>query len=168
MSPVEMRRRRGFTLIEVMTSALVLGVGVMAAVKVYSAGTKGRARVAQRTMAERAVERRLDSLEAKGAQRLPVCTGDKSCVDTAGELTPMKSSAGAYPCTQLMDRSSLKNREASTADGKMRMDTRTWAHTDSEQDTTSQMVKVSVCWRDTEGRVHEVHGTRLVMPRRGR
>lgn len=166
MPKLEMGRRRGFTLVEVMTSSLVLGVGVMAAVKVYSTGTRGRAQSARRTMAERVVERRLDALDARGSERLPQCSGDKSCLDAAGELTPVKSSSGNYPCTQLMSRPSLKNRESSETGGKMRMDTMVWSHVDSDQDTASRMVLVSVCWRDPQGRVHEVHGSRLIMPRR--
>lgn len=160
--------KRGFSLVEVMTSTVVLGIGVMAAVRVYGAGSAGRDQSKTRAEASKLVDQRLDALEAVGASNLPACTaGPKTCRNPAGEWTPKKSPVGRYPCSQVLSRPSLKNRQTSQAAGKMRLDTRVWAHGDGDQRQDSRLVKVSVCWKNRKGRVMQVTGTRLVLDRGG-
>lgn len=146
-----------------MTSTIVLGIGVMATVKVYGTSTAGREKSKARADVTKVVEQRLDALEALGASNLPVCEGAKTCRNEAGGWTPRKPPSGAYPCTQIMGRPSLKERRRTAAKGKFRVDTMIWAHSDADQRSASRLIKVSACWKDRRGRIQQVAATRMVM-----
>ena len=159
------RKNRGFSLIEVMTSAVIVSIGVMAAVKVYSAGAAGRALSYKKAMAMKLVDQRIDTLDTLGANHLPQCRGVRGCRDSSGDLVTPRADAGSYPCTQVLATPSVTNRHGKDDSGGLRIDTTVWQHPDSEQWTDAQMVMVSACWKDRFGRVQEYRAQRLVLVR---
>lgn len=146
-----------------MSASLILGIGVMATVKVYSSGAQGRLQNRRRDVAVRLVERRIESLDARGAERLPLCPGPSGCLDASRELRPPKPAAGRFPCTQVLSRDSLNERWTEQQDGILRIDTTVWAHPDPEQRSESRMVTVAACWRDARGRPKEFRMKKLVL-----
>lgn len=155
--------RRGYSIIDVLTSVTVLGIAVLALVSVVGAGSRGRLTSRQRAIALRLVEQRLDLLDARGAELLPACEGLEGCRDEEGGLRPALAPAGAYPCTQLMNEPSLSDPLREEADGKLRLDTIVFPHPDPDQRTVSRLVTVSACWYDARGEVREYRAHRLIL-----
>jgi hypothetical protein len=146
-----------------MAAATILGVGVLAAVGVYGAGARGRQEARFRDLARRLLERRLESLDARGAGRLPACAGPPGCRAPGGDARPEKPAAGAYPCSQLLRTPSLAARHRDEPGGVLRLDTTVRAHPDPDQRGAGRLVTVGVCWHDLRGRLKQVMGRRLVL-----
>lgn len=135
----------------------------MATARVYSSSAEGRALARRKIEAVHLAEQRLSTLAVQGVNALPACGTEMGCRDEAGELRPSKGSDGSYPCTQLIDGASLTDRFGSEGSGVLRVDTNVWTHADANQRSQSQMVRVSVCWRDIRGKVHQTEAQRLVL-----
>ncbi|MBX2813264.1 MAG: prepilin-type N-terminal cleavage/methylation domain-containing protein [Myxococcales bacterium] len=157
---------RGFSLIEVMTAAVVVSIGTMAAINVYTTGTKGRHMSRKKSAVVKLVSHRLDILDALGAEQLPDCSASvKSCRTASRDWAPEKVMDGQYPCTQWIHGTNLVDSQTSESDGKIRLDTSVWRHRDQTQRSESGMVMVSACWMDSMGRVLEFSDQRLVLDR---
>lgn len=147
-----------------MTASVVLGIGSLAAINVYTAGTRGRHMSRRKAAVVKLVSQRLDILNALGAGQLPNCSDAiKSCRTDLGELAPEKSPHNGYPCTQTVDETKLGDYQANDADGSIRLDTVVWQHPDETQRTESAMVMVSGCWLDSAGRVKAFSDQRMVL-----
>lgn len=159
------RRRRGFSMLEALTSSVILGVGVLAVSKVYVAGAKGRTNMDKRGAAVAAVRQRLETLTGLGAENLPACPPTRGCRGPAGGLRPVRPPAAGYPCTQVVREMSLTDRRASGRGSRLRLDTAVWRHRDARQRGAGLMVEVSACWFDDRREVKTYEARRLILDR---
>lgn len=151
-------RRRGFSLLEVMISAAVLGVGVLAGVRLFTTGVEGNAWTRSRSTATTMAIQRLEQLGTRGVDLLPAgCTGPVGCKAGQQELAP------PVPCTQQVDEMNV-DVSVSEPNGKYRVDTVVEPHPDGGRQLGARVVTVSVCWQDPDGSVHEAQLDRLFVP----
>jgi prepilin-type N-terminal cleavage/methylation domain-containing protein len=139
------RRRRGFTLIEVMISAALLGFGVLAGVRLFGSSTKGTAYVRDRAIATTLVVEQMERMGTQGMERLPSCPGLAGCRASTTLLAP------PVACSALIE-------------NKFRVDTVINEHPDKDRQRNARIATVSSCWTDVHGVVHEAQLERLFVP----
>jgi prepilin-type N-terminal cleavage/methylation domain-containing protein len=158
-----MKRRLalGFSLVEVMVSVGLLGIGVAAAIKLFdTAQNRTRYTRSRTTGAELALER-LEYLGTRDLSSVPACTGAAGCqASLTGYASPLGAS-GQYQCTQFVDGQSILDPYSSISTGPYRVDTVVQAHPNSNE-ANAQLITVSVCWTDDHGLVQQVQGRRLL------
>lgn len=160
------RTRRGFSLIEVMVSAVVLGIGVAALWAVYSSSARSLGHVRLRDLARRVVDQRLEILGGLSAAALPACGGPSGCRDPGGDMRPDRPSAAGYPCTQWVHQDEVSG--GAITSGPVRIDTVIEVPSAAEQSDQARVLEVSACWQDGTQRILTHVGRRLVLEEDGR
>ena len=159
-----MRRKnaRGFSLVEVMVASAILGVGVIAATKMFSSGVDGVSWTKNRSAATNIAIQRLEMLGTMGIDQLPACVGQVGCKAGFNSVAPVLANAGTYACTRMLD-DMIGDPDTANATGKYRVDTVVEAHPDVGRQAEARLVTVSVCWTDDTD-VHQVQLNRLFIP----
>lgn len=151
-------RRRGFSLLEVMIAAAILGIGVLAGVRLYTAGVEGSSWTRSRSIATNIAIQRLEQLGAQGVDLLPAgCSGPVGCKAT------QQTFASAVPCSRRVNGMN-SDVTVSVPNGKYRVDTVIEPHPDGARQPGARVVTVSVCWQDPDRTVHEAQLDRLFVP----
>jgi prepilin-type N-terminal cleavage/methylation domain-containing protein len=140
------RARLGFTLIEVMISSALLGLGVLAGVRLFTSSVSGTSYVQDRSVATTLAVQRLERLGTQGVSALPACPGaPRGCREDRTTFTTPPA------CT-------------SEIDFKYRLDTVITSHPDASRQNGARLVTVSVCWRDEQATIHQAQLDRLFVP----
>lgn len=155
--------RRGFSLIEVMVSSLVLGVAVLGLTSTYTSSQTGMVASRSRTTAAELARQRLELLATQDATQLPACAGPLTCQQD-GAMGPALAPSGAFRCTQYVDDMAVLDPADPAASGRYRVDTIVEEHPDALRQPDARLVTVNVCWLDRTGRVHEVQARRTIVP----
>lgn len=156
--------RRGLTLVEVMATAAVLGIGMMALTKTYTHAREGSRGSRLRTAAVRIAEQRLERLSTLPVERIAGCVGPTTgCRVNRDALAPVLGNVESYRCTQAVDEMGFIDPAASTT-GQFRVDTVVENHPDPRQQAGARVVYVSVCWTSLAGQVEQVQLQRMVVP----
>ncbi|MEM7675066.1 MAG: prepilin-type N-terminal cleavage/methylation domain-containing protein [Myxococcota bacterium] len=158
------RHQRGLTLIEVMLTAAVLGVGIVALVATYNRAQVGVRSSRFKMSALRIAQQRLEHLATMPIERLASCAGPiGGCRRDRAAMAPVLGNVGNYRCTQNVDGMGFHDPMA-TANGQFRIDTSVQPHPDPRQQAGAVVVTVSVCWTDQPGLVEQVQVQRMVVP----
>lgn len=165
MSAGRSSSRRGFTLIEVMITSVILGVGVMGLVGLYTSSARGVGGSRVHTTATQVALQRLEQI-AGSADALPACDGPIGCRASRSELAPPLggSRTGGFDCTQYTNGMG-ESAVAAAGTGRYRIDTVVEPHPSTSQDDEGRFVSVSVCWVGDGNVVEQVLAQRFVLPR---
>jgi prepilin-type N-terminal cleavage/methylation domain-containing protein len=168
------RLTRGMTLVETMVAAAVLSVGVMSLGNLFFFAEEGIAIGKKFASASELARQRVEWLAAQPVTQLPQCLTTSGCRQSRTAYAPMKSAAGAYECSELIDGMSTLTPDQTSASPaanqngtvvpQYRIDTIVEPHGDPSQQLGAQLVSVGVCWTDMDGQVHEVRAERLLVP----
>lgn len=185
------KRRRGFSLIEVMIATAVLGIAMAGLVKLHRASIRGMKTTTDMTIAEDIAEQVADEIAAQNSSTLPSniaapgvaspCNQPGTCKANGGGFTRNFAVNKPSPCTTWftptgtgrrgdgpgvgrMDAQVLYETEAAAiaAGANYRVDRVIVPHPGAGARST--VIDVFVCWRDEGQIVREVHTRRLVGP----
>jgi prepilin-type N-terminal cleavage/methylation domain-containing protein len=156
--------RRGFSLIEVAISSLVLGVAIAGLTSTYTSSEKGMQDSKARTSANELALQRLELLATQPVDQLPGCAGPAVCQNGFAFTAPA-AAAGTYQCTQYVDEADVVDpSQAGSDNNRFRVDTAVEDHPDALRQPGARVVTVSVCWADRSGRVSQVTARRSLVP----
>jgi prepilin-type N-terminal cleavage/methylation domain-containing protein len=172
-------RRRGFSLVEVMVSVGILGVGLLGIVNLHTSSIIGLSRGQHIAMAQEVAMQQTELLETEATiatgsleSVLPNCPASRStdpigCQLSTTEYAPIKQ------CTMFLSDPNIPDPsggfpsvlppgsgDAST----YRMDTVIAQHPDTLNHPGALMVTVSVCWSDDQQNVHQISTSRVLVP----
>jgi prepilin-type N-terminal cleavage/methylation domain-containing protein len=157
-----MNSRRGFSIVEVMLSMGLLGVGIAAAVRLFHEAQNRTAWTQQRTTGMALALERLEYLGTRDLSNIPVCTGAVGCRASSTTLQAALTSAGGYQCTQYTGGQSIVDPYTASPLGAYRIDTIVQPHPDVTREANAQLITVSVCWTDAKGLVQQAQARRLL------
>ncbi|MEL7368241.1 MAG: prepilin-type N-terminal cleavage/methylation domain-containing protein [Myxococcota bacterium] len=158
------RHQRGLTIVEVMLTAAVLGIGIVAVVATYNRTQVGVRSSRFKTSALRIAQQRLEYLATMPIGRLAACAGPVTgCQRDRSAMAPVLGNVGNYRCTQNVDGMGFHDPTA-LATGQYRIDTSVQPHPDPRQQAGAVVVTVSVCWTAQPGLVEQVQVQRMVVP----
>ncbi len=165
---------RGMTLIETLIASAVLSVGVMSLGNLFFFAEEGIAVGKKFASASELARQRVEWLAAQPMAQIPQCLNTQGCRLSRSAYASMKSAAGAYECSEMLDGMSTRTpdrpRGSPSAQAgrnivpQYRIDTIVQPHSDANQQIGAQIVSVGVCWTDMGGQVHEVRAERLLVP----
>jgi prepilin-type N-terminal cleavage/methylation domain-containing protein len=155
------RRALGFSLVEVMVSMGMLGIGVAAAIKLFDASQNRTQHTRSRSASAQLALERLEYLGTRDLSNLPACTGAVGCQAGPRTYTTPLSAQGQYQCTQYVDGQSIIDPYNVSSTGSYRIDTVVSAHPNPNE-ANARLVTVSVCWSDVRGNVEQVQERRLL------
>lgn len=184
-SPVRMRSgpgrsRRGFSLIEAMISAAVLGIALVGLVEMHTTSIRGTAKAEDvgrateiaRQLADRVASQPLDQMPGCGSAIVPLA--QTGCRGTPGPGRVLANAKPGLDCTRIVNEDAVTNAlsgdietltsvdptlPSGTSPGAFRVDTWLSAHPNGAAGTA--LVNVWVCWRDPSGAVQEVATQRV-------
>lgn len=156
-------RRAGFSLIEVMVSGVLLGLGVMVLAEMFGASSDGLSLGKGRSIGRQLALQRLESLSASGPDLLPACPPSDGCRADFSSLNAPLGAVDGFDCTQTVLESGFVAEQVDRPDGRYRVDVSVADPTDPNQIEGARLLRVSVCWLQ-DGRVEEVRVARLVVP----
>jgi hypothetical protein len=152
-----MIRRRGFSLVETLISTLLLGVGVIGLVDLYTSSSRGMGSSRHRETATQIAVARMERLTTMPLDELPSCSGVVGCrADSYTMMPELIPSAEAFECTQYVSDMGQHDPRTRGGDGGYRLDTIVAPHPSSGQNGDARVVSVSVCWTDGDGDVQQV------------
>jgi type IV pilus assembly protein PilV len=157
------RKSRGFSLIEVMMTSVILGVGVLGLVNMYTSSARGVGTSRHRETATQIALQRIERLTTSPTETLPACGGLVGCRATPAALAPELAPADQFECTQYV--SDMGSTEPTGGDdqGGYRLDTIVAPHPSSTQGSDARLISVSVCWTDASGLIQQVMMQRLAL-----
>lgn len=156
--------RAGFSLMEVMVSGLLLGLGVAALVKLYTHSSSGIRESRHRSVATQLALQRLESIAGLGVEQAPGCPASNGCMEDIGQLSPELAPVGGFDCTMKVRDSGFVEGQEDVDDGLFRVDVALVDHPDLNQMAGSQFLRVSVCWTEDGLRFQQVQLERLLVP----
>ncbi len=165
------RFRRGFSLMEAMVSASVLGIALAALVRAHASSIQGtsqaedlgRASEIARQIGDLVATQPMDQLPACGAVTDPVPVAPAGCRASLGPGTVMAASKGST-CTRLVNQDGLVDAstgllaDAASGTEQYRIDMIISQHPNGSTDLG--VLHVWVCWRDMTGNIHQTYTTR--------
>jgi prepilin-type N-terminal cleavage/methylation domain-containing protein len=158
-----MSARRGFSIVEVMLSVGLLGVGIAAAVRLFHEAQNRTSWTTQRTTGMQLALERLEYLGTRDLSNLPACTGPLACRASATTMqAALSPAASGYQCTQYTSGQTILDPYSATSLASYRIDTVVQPHPDVTRESNAQVVTVSVCWTDQSGQVQQAQGRRLL------
>ena len=143
-----MRSTRGFSLVEVMVAAMILGIGVMAGIRVFGSSIDGVTSGRSRSTAATIATQRLESLGTQGVDKLPSCTGAVGCMVSPSQMATQLPNG----CTEMISEGGL-----------YRVDTIVAPHPDTARQPGARIATISVCWTEDQT-VHQVQFNRIFVP----
>lgn len=157
---------RGFSLFEVMIGAALLGIGILAATKLFTVSAQGSNWTHSRTVAMELAAQQIEMLATKAVTNLPACDGEVGCkLDQWNMKDALGDDGSGYPCTQYVaEAQTVGDGVGSTEEARYRIDTVVEAHPDTERQDGAQIVTMSICWKDAKGYVHEAKARKIVTP----
>lgn len=156
-------RQAGFSVIEVMVSAVLLGLGVMVLAKTLGASSQGLSLGKDRSAARQLALQRLETLSSRGPELMPACPESPGCRASFSSLASPLPSVDGFECTQSVVEPGFVDEQVDTPQGVYRVDVSSRTPLDPEQMAGAVLVQVSVCWVE-DGRVEEVQAHRLLVP----
>ncbi len=163
-SVVARQHSRGFSLIEVMVTSVILGMGVIGVANLFTSSARGVGTSRMRETATQVALQRLERLATSPAAALPTCGGVVGCRATGEAMMPdLGTSPDLYECTQYVDDMGPSDPTARTTGGLAgyRLDTVVSPPPSLTQNDDARLISVSVCWTDTSGRIQQVLMQRL-------
>lgn len=157
------RSVRGLSLVEVLVSVGVLGVGVLGVLNLYATSDHATRSSRSDTTATQLAVERLERIAAQGIEALPACPEEVGCRASHSSLRPPRPGAQGMACTQETSEMGLADPEVGGV-GRFRVDTSVRPHPDATQQLGARIVTVSVCWTDDSGYVREVSAERMLVP----
>lgn len=170
------RARRGFSLIEAMVAAGVLGIALIGLVELHKSSIRGTAK-AQRVGEAAEVARQIaEQVAAQPFNQLPACapgTGTplpappNGCRATAGPSNAWAAPRPA-PCTYFVDSAAVQPvdptafPDAGAGQRRFRVDLAVSQHPDSGNYPDSALLTIWVCWTDQRGTIGEVSTSRMI------
>ena len=156
--------QQGLTLVEVLVTSAVLGVGMVALAHTYNRAQSGVRQSRLGTAAIRIAEQRLERLATLPVARLAGCAGPATgCRSNRTTFAPVLGNVGTYRCTQNVDGMGFHDPTALST-GLFRVDTSVSAHPDPRQQTGALVITVSVCWSPAPQQVEQIQLQRMVVP----
>jgi prepilin-type N-terminal cleavage/methylation domain-containing protein len=155
---------RGFSLIEVMISSLLFGLGVAALVQLFTSSSGGLRMSRNRAVATQLALQRLEQLAALDAGLVPQCAPSNGCQEDFSTLAEPQPAAGGFDCTMVVQDGGFAGEQAADPAGAFRVDVATDDHPDPNQIAGARLLRVSVCWSDNGSGINQVQLERLVVP----
>jgi prepilin-type N-terminal cleavage/methylation domain-containing protein len=162
------RGRRGFSLIEVMISAGVLGIGLAGVIQLHVSSVRGLASGRSISLAGEIASQRVEFIGGRDIDvaSLPTCprgaSGVVDCRANKGNFTATKT------CSTWLAESDVPTPAGleipSEPNVGYRRDLVIEAHPDTLNHNGSFLAIVSVCWRDSSGNVQQIQSQRLLIP----
>lgn len=156
------KKQAGFSLIETMVSGLIMGVGVMGAMSLYTTTADARQESRSMTMAKGIIEQRMEWLAATGYLDYEGCTGTVGCKANAYDMHPDLAPNGGLLCTQYTADDTLVTPDTNTPGAYFRVDTVIQMPTDTSRFPGVRDAIVSVCWTDENNIVHQMQLRRMI------
>lgn len=157
---------RGFTLVEVLISAVLLGIGVMALAELHASSIRGVKEGASITAATQIATQVMETLSAQAADDmvLPVCpnNGARGCRANDRDLEPPKACTSWLATAEVPDPNG-DSQTGATGEG-YRVDTVIEVHPSVADFPNAVLITTSVCWMDRTGGVHELQTQRVLSP----
>lgn len=157
-------KRRGFSMLEVLIGAAVLGIGVLSAVRIFMVTAEGSHWTRSRSDAMEMGMQRLELMSTQDTTQIPNCQGPVGCREDQTTMRPDLPPVGGFECTQYFGNTTIADPTQASDTGKYRVDTVVAPHPDAVRQPGAQMVVVSVCWMDGKGNVHEAQSRRIMTP----
>jgi len=165
MIAIMRKRRAGFSLVEVMVSGLLLGLGVAALVRLYTHSAEGIRVSRHRTVATQLAQQRLESLAGLGVDQAPGCPASDGCLQDITGLAAEQPPVGGFDCTMRVLESGFSEGQQDLDDeGLFRIDVAFLDHPDLNQLAGSRVLRVSVCWTENGRTFEQVQLERLMVP----
>lgn len=153
----------GFTLIEVLISAVVLGVGLVGLVNLHTASIRGLVKDEMLSVASDVAKQRLEEITTLRASEIPACVGDVGCrTADRSAYTPDLSPVAGFDCTRRVEGADVPRVSGAPEAPKYRVDMVVEAHPDPLRQPEGRLVTVSVCWQDYGG-IQELRMRRFVV-----
>lgn len=158
--------RRGFSIVEVMITSGVLGIGLAGLIRIHHSSVQGQSQSNGIAIGTRAAAQVIEQLSTQPVDELPACSGTPGCRANSSAFTGELSTAGSYPCTNWVANGGVTSVRTSASEEKntFRVDTVVQDHPDGNNQPDAKLITVSVCWMDNTGVVREVQERRLVVP----
>ncbi|MBK8014484.1 MAG: hypothetical protein IPK13_24430 [Deltaproteobacteria bacterium] len=164
MDALQKKTTRGFSLLETVAAALVLGVGTLAITRSFTVSQQELSWTRSHAIARNLMRQRLADFSTKPVEELPACAGVPGCRLSRTEMASELGVVGSFACTQYSDgRTILPDSGASTSEGLFRIDTLVEDHPEIARFPTGHLLTVSVCWRDQHGAIQEVRSRQVVL-----
>lgn len=162
------RSRRGFSLVEAMISAAVLGIGLMGVVELHRSSVRGLSIGRSVTVASQIAGQRAELIAGREADALNL----PNCPVAADSLVGCKASRDAFAtsktCTAWMLESDVPTPAGvdvtSAPNQGFRRDIVISPHPDTINHAGSFVATISVCWRDQKNFVQELRQQKLLVP----
>ncbi|MCK6545024.1 prepilin-type N-terminal cleavage/methylation domain-containing protein [Myxococcota bacterium] len=161
------RSTRGFTLVEVMVSAGILGIGLIGLVNLYGTSTFGAARAQRLAVATEIARQEAAVLLSEG----PDPTGPTDCPiagTTIGCRGTGRQLAATKPCTVWLRDADVPTESGAilrdTTQTSFRRDLVITAHPDTANHPGAQIATISVCYTDESGALQELQAVHLLVP----
>jgi prepilin-type N-terminal cleavage/methylation domain-containing protein len=155
-------RRRGFSLVEIVVSMGLLGIGVAAGIQLFDATARSTMHTRSKTSSMQLAEERLEYLGTRDLSDLPSCAGTADCRAGVRTYNPALTASGGYQCTQYAGGQAILDPYDAASTGMYRIDTIIEAHPDPTREPNARLITVSVCWTDERGNVQQVQERRLI------
>lgn len=153
----------GFTLLEVLVSAVILGIGLIGLVNLHTASIRGLMKDEMASVASDVAKQRLEEMMTLRPNEIPACVGDVGCrledkSDYAADLAPV----AGFDCTRRVEGADVPRVSGAPEAPRYRVDMVVEAHPDPIRQPEGRLVTVSVCWEDYAG-VQELQMRRLIV-----
>lgn len=153
----------GFTLVEVLISAVVLGIGLVGLVNLHTASIRGLVKDEMASVASDVAKQRLEEIATMRPAEIPACAGDVGCrTEDRTAYTPDLAPAAGFDCTRRVEGADVPRISGAPEAAKFRIDMVVDAHPDPIRQPEGRLVTVSVCWEDYAG-IQEFRMRRLVV-----
>ncbi len=178
------RSRAGFSILEAMVSAVVLGIGMVGLVKMHTSAIGGMQRGRDVNIAEDIATQAAEEMVALGGATLASAAGVGACNTNVavtgcrvGNINSMVFAANrTSPCTKWVGEQGntpdyqgnqptviTTEAAAQSAGRRYRVDRVISRHPSVTANANTRVVDVFVCWRDEKGVVKEIQTTRVAL-----
>lgn len=162
------RGRRGFSLIEIMISAAVLGIGLAGVVQLHFTSVRGLASGRSITLASEIATQRAEFLAGREIDVLALPNCPRGTGNTPDCRLSVQAFAPTKSCTTWLAGSEVPLPTGADMPSELNMgyrrDVVVEAHPDTLNHNGSFLAIVSVCWRDAKGKIQQIQSQRLLVP----
>src|SRR5262245_16850054 len=162
------RGRRGFSLIEAMVSAAVLGIGLLGVVELHRSSVRGLAIGRSITVASQIASQRAELIAGREADALNLPSCPVAADNNVGCKATRDAFAADKTCTAWLLESDVPTPAgadvANAPNQGFRRDIVITPHPDTINHAGSFVATISVCWRDQKNFVQELRQQKLLVP----
>jgi prepilin-type N-terminal cleavage/methylation domain-containing protein len=153
----------GFTLVEVMVSAVVLGIGLIGLVNLHASAIRGLMRDEMLAVASDVARQRLELMSTMRPAEVPACAGDVGCrTPDRTDYLPVLPAAGDFECTKQVEGADVPRVSGAAEAPRYRVDMVVEPHPDPIRQPDGRLITVSVCWQDFAG-IQELQMRRFIV-----